>query len=152
MAPRQQPSPLVTSGAELPKGLDLDLVRWNRIEDIVNACRELKPQDADDSCVCSAGEPLTAEVESLLNLMRAAKFPLPHLTRLREPERENLTGRVSAIISSSCTAGMGAVYKAIGGGDHQFRKQVAIKLIRSVLFQLRAVSAEREILANVASA
>jgi eukaryotic-like serine/threonine-protein kinase len=157
MAPRQQPVPWLDREQSYRR-LGMDFERWNRIKDIVNTCRELKPQERKEYVlVASGGEPdLIAEVESLLSDEKTGEFsehPLLDTEALREPERENLTGRRIGnyqLLELIAHGGMGAVYKATRADD-QFRKQVAIKLIRSGFdFSfVRRFRAERQILANL---
>jgi serine/threonine protein kinase len=135
--------------------------RWNRVKQAVNACLELKPEErkAGIRKACGGEVALMAEVESLLDFHdRADGFlesPSLDVNSLAAPEdeAENLTGRrignyqISEIIAQG---GMGAVYKAVRADD-QFRKQVAIKLIRSGFdssFIVQRFKAERQILAN----
>jgi serine/threonine protein kinase/Tfp pilus assembly protein PilF len=132
---------------------------WNRIKEAVHACLELKPEERQDGIRSACdGEPiLMAEVQSLLDSYEHAgnflESPSIDADSLVEAEPENLTGsrignyQISAMIAHG---GMGTVYKAVRADD-QFRKQVAIKLIRSGFdssFIVRRFKAERQILAN----
>ena len=133
--------------------------RWNRIKEALNACLELKPEERQEGIrsACGDDRSLMAEVESLLVSYDHADGFLASTGLGRNPllelEPENLTGRrvgnyqITGIIAQG---GMGAVYKAVRADD-QFRKQVAIKLIRSGFdsgFIVQRFKAERQILAN----
>ena len=65
----------------------MDFERWNRVKDIVNACRELKPQERKEHIlVASGGEPdLIAEVESLLSDEKTGEFSEPPLPDTEAP-------------------------------------------------------------------
>jgi tetratricopeptide (TPR) repeat protein len=132
---------------------------WSRLEDLFHRAAELPaPERAvflDSACAGDAA--LRAEIESLLH------NDAPPGTGLHEAIQQEAQGlaqdewligrrigpyRITGVIGEG---GMGAVYEAVRDDD-QYRKQVAIKLVRHGLETealLRGFRAERQILASL---
>lgn len=134
----------------------MDPERWNRIKEAVNACLELKPEERQDALrmACGGDLSLITEVERLLDSYhQAGDFLANPTANAGEAETDNLAGRRIGnylILELIAHGGMGAVYKAVRADD-QFRKEVAIKLIRKGFdssFVVQRFKAERQILAN----
>jgi len=128
---------------------------WARVKRIVNECLELDPIQRENHIAqaCGGDSSLTAEVESLLaSYVEAGDFL--EASALDEEHERIQTGRRIGnyqIQSTIAHGGMGAVYKAVRADD-QYRKEVAIKLVRGGSdsdFLVRQFKAERQILANL---
>ncbi|HET9267048.1 MAG TPA: protein kinase, partial [Vicinamibacterales bacterium] len=133
--------------------------RWRRIEEVFHAAMDHAPLDRaaflDQACGADAG--LRAEVESLLAqdvadavlqapIQRAAES----VTRTEDARIGQRFGfyRVTGLIGQG---GMGAVYRGVRDDD-EYRKQVAIKLVKRGMDTdslLRRFRHERQILASL---
>ena len=133
----------------------MELERWGRVKQIVNACLDMEPgkRKAHIAAACAGDPALLTEVESLL-ASYADVGDFLETSALDEEQRKIQTGRKIGnyqISETIAQGGMGAVYKAVRADD-QYRKQVAIKLIRGGMdseFIVRRFKAERQILANL---
>jgi eukaryotic-like serine/threonine-protein kinase len=138
--------------------------QWQSVRKILEQALELAPEDCarflDESC---SGDPeLRAEVESLLaaNEQASGDFltgkALDYASEMAgDPAPgDTLQGRrigAYQVLEEIGHGGMGTVYRAVRADD-QFRKQVAIKVVRGGLgdeFAIQRFRAERQILANL---
>lgn len=132
--------------------------RWSRIEQLFHQALQVEPCERDAFITKAAGSDplLIAEVGALLrNVSRARDFLENPAVELFGGERPNLPHperigpyRVAQLVGHG---GMGDVYHAVRGDD-EYRKEVAIKLIRRGLDTdsvVRRFRRERQILANL---
>src|SRR5262245_21875769 len=134
--------------------------RWQRIEEIFRTVvdRPVDERDAYLTRVCGADEELRREVLSLLDRDTAEDFiqaPIANAAwAFTANSKDDLTGnhigpyRATRLIGRG---GMGDVYEA-ERDDEQFRRQVAIKIIRSGMdtdFVRERFMRERQILASL---
>jgi serine/threonine protein kinase/tetratricopeptide (TPR) repeat protein len=135
--------------------------RWQQIGDVLHGAIRLSPEERgaflDEAC--SGDAPLREEVESLLAADSGGteKFLGTSAIGSREgqqPDTESWTGRRIGpyeVIERIGEGGMGSVYRA-ARADEQFKKQVAIKVVKCGLdsqFTLARFRAERQILASL---
>src|SRR5580765_6548574 len=136
--------------------------RWVRVKELFEAVVDLDPPQRagllDQECV--GDEALRIEIESLLEsdeqtdgFIEQPVFELPR-DLFSEAEEEPFTGRqfgAYQVIREIGRGGLGAVYLA-ARADDEYRKQVAIKLVRRGLDTediLRRFRNERQILAQL---
>jgi eukaryotic-like serine/threonine-protein kinase len=146
--------------------------RWKRVEEIFQAALDRSPDERQQFIAeaCAGDEKLRAEIEALVEQYEAAGdfIETPPIaienirssgswnkeTVLLDHDRDAMAGaRIGAyrIVREIGRGGMGAVYLA-ERDDGQFRKQVAIKLIKRGMdtdFILRRFRNERQILASL---
>ena len=146
--------------------------RWKRVEEIFQAALDRSPDERKQFIAeaCAGDEKLCAEIEALVEQYEAAGdfIETPPIARenilssgswnketvLLDDEHDRMAGvRIGAyrIVREIGRGGMGAVYLA-ERDDGQFRKQVAIKLIKRGMdtdFILRRFRNERQILASL---
>ncbi|MDP9004661.1 MAG: serine/threonine-protein kinase [Verrucomicrobiota bacterium] len=136
--------------------------RWARVKELFEAAADLSPnaRGALLKRECDGDDALRREVESLLDsdAQTDAFIELPVLEMPRdlfpEPTEESLAGRqfgAYQVIREIGRGGLGAVYLA-ARSDDEYRKQVAIKLVRRGLDTediLRRFRNERQILAQL---
>ncbi|NWG13744.1 MAG: serine/threonine protein kinase, partial [Acidobacteria bacterium] len=140
----------------------MDDSRWQRIEEIFHQVSRL-PKEERPACLdrmCDADADLRKEVVSLLESMETAgsfmDTPIVSegLALLDGRCQERFAGRTIGsyrIVRQIGRGGMGAVYLA-ERADDQYRKRVAIKLMRLEAadpFLLSRFHTERQILANL---
>ena len=129
--------------------------RWQRVKGLLERALEIEDSTARGAFLateCGSDEALRAEVESLLEHESSAL--------LTPPNRDALVQRVSnepsrlgayRILRRIGRGGMGSVYLGVRA-DGQFKKRVAIKLIRRGMDTddvLRRFERERQVLANL---
>lgn len=137
--------------------------RWQQIKDIFQAALEQEPGQHEQFLkeVCGDDEELRREVEALLradggttNPLDAASISQIASTVMSTESGTGMTGRrigVYRVTGLVGQGGMGAVYRA-SRDDHQFHKEVAIKLVKGGLgpdFALQRFRRERQILARL---
>jgi len=135
--------------------------RWARVKELFQAAADLAPRERAVllSKECDGDEALRREIESLLDsdnqvdgFIEQPAFKIPQ--DLFPEEEESLAGRqfgAYQIIREIGRGGLGAVYLA-ARADDEYRKEVAIKLIRRGLDTediLRRFRNERQILAQL---
>src|SRR3954471_14029052 len=139
-----------------------DGARWARVKELFEAAVELGPRERASllDVECDGDDALRREVESLLAADRETgdfiEQPVLEMPRdlFPEPEDEPLAGRqigAYKIIREIGRGGLGAVYLA-SRADDEYRKEVAIKLVRRGLDTediLRRFRNERQILAQL---
>ena len=136
---------------------------WERVKDILAAALELPPEERGDwlGQACAGDEELRREIELLLRSEQEAGVEFLDEPSFAEaaaaliPIEDNpwIGRRVGAyqIVEQIGVGGMGEVYRAFRADD-QYRKEVALKVIRagqdsnSVISRFRN---ERQILANL---
>jgi len=131
--------------------------RWQRVKDLFNSALERKPEQRNEflRSACAQDEFLREEVESLLNAhedteVSTAVFVATDLPK--QPPEDTMAGRrVGAyqIVRRLGFGGMASVYLAVRADD-QYRKRVAVKLVRPELDNqqvLRRFLNERQTLA-----
>jgi non-specific serine/threonine protein kinase/serine/threonine-protein kinase len=134
---------------------------WNRVRDLVDAVLDLPQTDRAQYLDRACSEPeLRKYVDSLiLSYDRAGGFlesPAPSVASLwsdRSPEDSWVGRRLGSyeILEEIGRGGMGAVYRAVRADD-QYRKQVAVKLVKGGFenaFALSRFRSERQILASL---
>lgn len=140
----------------------MDAARWQQIKALLGAALDLPRADRAGFLdrECAGDTSLRAEVESLLAANDAADgfletspvVPVSGFLEAAEPpSRIGLRVGAYAIVEEIARGGMGEVYRAVRADD-QFRKQVAVKLLRPGLdaaFVLDRFRAERQILASL---
>jgi serine/threonine protein kinase len=136
--------------------------RWARVKELFEAAADLAPNDRATllSKECDGDAALRREVESLLDSDAHTdgfiEQPVLEMPRdlFPEPPEESLAGRqfgAYQIIREIGRGGLGAVYLA-ARSDDEYRKEVAIKLVRRGLDTediLRRFRNERQILAQL---
>ncbi len=145
--------------------------RWQHVEELVHEALRLRGTGRANflEASCAGDESLRREVESLLahetqaeNFIQESAFELGAKALIEdigaledvEPPAPCMTGRVVShyrILDQLGEGGMGAVYRAVRADD-EYRKQVAIKLVRpgfDAQFILDRFKNERQILANL---
>jgi serine/threonine protein kinase len=136
--------------------------RWERIKELFEVAVDLPPHDRATLLQkeCDGDESLRREIESLLESDEQADgfIEQPALEMPRdifpEPPAETIAGRqfgAYKVIREIGRGGLGAVYLA-ARADDEYRKQVAIKLVRRGLDTediLRRFRNERQILAQL---
>lgn len=145
--------------------------RWQHVEELVHEALRLKGARRVDflEASCAGDESLRREVESLLahetqaeNFIQESALELGAKALAEdgaaladvEPPAPRMTGRMVShyrILDQLGEGGMGAVYRAVRADD-EYRKQVAIKLVRpdfDAQFILDRFKNERQILANL---
>jgi serine/threonine protein kinase/tetratricopeptide (TPR) repeat protein len=145
-----------------------EIERWHEIKDKLDAVLKLAPEQrpAYLDQVSTADPELRRELESLIASHEQAgtdflNVPPPQAAadpsapnNLNPDHREPMIGRrlgTYEIVEQIGTGGMGEVYRAIRADD-QYRKQVAIKLVRAGQnsdFVIRRFKNERQILASL---
>ena len=136
--------------------------RWKQIDELFDDCLEIAPVDRSKFLKeqCGADENLRLRVEKLLASMDKSEdfLEAPQLESifrlLNEDASENLVGRqigVYRLIRHIGQGGMGSVFLA-SRIDHEYRKEVAVKIISS-LWQSAEIKnnfrRERQILARL---
>lgn len=140
----------------------MDAARWQQVKTLLGEALDLPRADRatflDRACAGDAS--LRAEVDSLLAanddadgfLETSPVVPVSGLVdAAAPPSRIGLRVGAYAIVEEIASGGMGEVYRAVRADD-QFRKQVAVKLLRPGLdaaFVLDRFRAERQILASL---
>jgi len=137
--------------------------RWARVKKLFEAAADLAPNERASllSDECDGDDALRREVESLLEsdsqtdgFIEQPVLDIPRDLFPEAPEEESLVGRkfgAYQIIREIGRGGLGAVYLA-ARSDDEYRKQVAIKLVRRGLDTediLRRFRNERQILAQL---
>jgi len=137
--------------------------RWARVKELFEAAADLAPNEraALLSSECDGDTALRCEVESLLEsdsqtdgFIEQPVLDIPRNLFPEAPEEESLAGRqfgAYQIIREIGRGGLGAVYLA-ARADDEYRKEVAIKLVRRGLDTddiLRRFRNERQILAQL---
>ncbi|HUQ93096.1 MAG TPA: protein kinase [Bryobacteraceae bacterium] len=135
--------------------------RWRQVDDLFQQAAEVSPEDRNAflTQACGQDEELRREVELLLRHDNQATGPqlssaLQSGLRIWAARGADLAGTHAGpyrILKPLGRGGMGAVYLA-ARDDDQFRKQVAIKLVRSDMdteMILKRFRQERQILANL---
>jgi eukaryotic-like serine/threonine-protein kinase len=137
--------------------------RWARIKELFEAAADLAPNEraALLSNECDGDTALRREVESLVEsdshtdgFIEKPAFEVPRDLFPESPPEESLVGRqfgAYQIIREIGRGGLGAVYLA-ARADDEYRKEVAIKLVRRGLDTediLRRFRNERQILAQL---
>jgi tRNA A-37 threonylcarbamoyl transferase component Bud32/tetratricopeptide (TPR) repeat protein len=137
--------------------------RWARVKQLFEAAADLAPSERASllSDECDGDTALRCEVESLLEsdsqtdgFIEQPAFEVPRDLFPEAPEEESLAGRqfgAYQIIREIGRGGLGAVYLA-ARADDEYRKEVAIKLVRRGLDTediLRRFRNERQILAQL---
>ncbi|MFN7997443.1 MAG: protein kinase [Bryobacteraceae bacterium] len=133
--------------------------RWAQVKDLFDAALASAPEDRAPLLArrCAGDEELREEVESLLAAHdeEFLEQPVSADEEFAEPLAPSVTPgtRVGAyeIVKELGRGGMGAVYLATRA-DREFRKRVAIKLIRHDMqsaFTIRRFRSERQILATL---
>jgi len=136
--------------------------RWKQVKSIFESASEVAPSQRvgflDEKC--GGDEELRAEVESLLEahentggFLEDIREVVPALELDSEPETAPIGRRIGAyeLVRELGRGGMGSVYLATRA-DSEFRKRVAIKLIRHGMesaFAMRRFRNERQILAQL---
>src|SRR6516164_6804445 len=132
--------------------------RWAQVDAVLSEALERKADQRADFLAqrCNGDDDLRRQVQALLTAHDAAGSFLDTLPRLSPPgiasPVEVATGRHIGpyrVLGEIGHGGMGAVYRAVRDDD-QYRKEVAIKLVRGGLgdaFRLHRFKAERQILA-----
>ena len=137
---------------------------WKKVRGIFERAVDLEPGAREEflQITCAADDGLRTEVESLLaaHQQAAGDFltgqaidavgTIPELPETREALAGRRVGPYR-ILEEIGRGGMGTVYRA-ERDDDQFRKQVAIKIVRAGLpdeFSIQRFKAERQILANL---
>ena len=128
--------------------------RWERVKELFDNLRRQQPERRRALLeeACGDDHELRGEVESLLNCFeQAGDFMQKPAVPGREPADRMLGRRIGPylLVSRIGQGGMGAVYMA-ARADEEFRKRVAIKLIRTGLDGkdiLRRFRTERQTLA-----
>ena len=131
--------------------------RWQRVKDLFNSALERKPEQRNEflRSACAQDESLREELESLLEAhedteVSTAAFAATDLPK--QPPEDTMAGRrVGAyqIVRRLGFGGMASVYLAVRADD-QYRKRVAVKLVRPELDNqqvLRRFLNERQTLA-----
>jgi serine/threonine protein kinase len=139
---------------------DLSRERWQRVKAVLSAVLEAAPEDRQQ-CLekeCAGDFSIRAEVEGLLSLEPAAENAFPALPLLPPDQDEAPSpGRIGRrigpyrIVEQIGVGGMGEVYRAFRDDD-QYKKEVAIKLVRAGRdsnFVLSRFRNERQVLANL---
>jgi tetratricopeptide (TPR) repeat protein/tRNA A-37 threonylcarbamoyl transferase component Bud32 len=136
--------------------------RWARVKELFAAAVDLAPNERATllNKECDGDDALRREVESLLDsdsqtdgFIEQPSFEMPR-DLFPEPTEESLVGRqfgAYQILREIGRGGLGAVYLA-ARADDEYRKQVAIKLVRRGLDTediLRRFRNERQILAQL---
>jgi serine/threonine-protein kinase len=137
--------------------------RWARIKELFEAAADLAPNERATLLTneCDGDTTLRREVESLLEsdshtdgFIEKPAFEVPRDLFPESPPQESLVGRqfgAYQIIREIGRGGLGAVYLA-ARADDEYRKEVAIKLVRRGLDTediLRRFRNERQILAQL---
>lgn len=137
--------------------------RWQQIKDIFQAAMEQETGQCAEFLekACAGDEELRREVESLLLADQGATNPLDAqvsqiaatLLLPAEPNQQMIGRRIGVyrVTGLIGQGGMGAVYRA-ARDDHQYDKEVAIKLVKGGLgpeFALQRFRRERQILARL---
>lgn len=135
--------------------------RWQRVKDILAAALETNPEarPAILDHACGSDSTLRAEIEDLLAQGRSGSellslaSPIGRLTALSPSGNVRIGSRVGAyqIIEEIGAGGMGEVYRAFRADD-EYRKEVAIKLVRAGLdsgFVVARFRNERQLLATL---
>jgi eukaryotic-like serine/threonine-protein kinase len=136
--------------------------RWARVKELFEAAADLAPNERASLLIdeCDGDDALRREVESLLNSDAQTdgfiEQPVLEIPRDLFPEapEESLVGRqfgAYQILREIGRGGLGAVYLA-ARADDEYRKEVAIKLVRRGLDTediLRRFRNERQILAQL---
>jgi serine/threonine protein kinase/tetratricopeptide (TPR) repeat protein len=136
--------------------------RWNQVKEIFQEALECETgqRAAFLDEACASDKDLRREVESMLIADQGATNPLDgpisHIAASLLPPKQGLTmiGRrigVYRLTGLIGQGGMGAVYRAVRD-DHQYDKEVAIKLVKGGLgpdFALHRFRRERQILARL---
>jgi serine/threonine protein kinase len=137
--------------------------RWARVKQLFEAAADLSPNERASllSDECEGDDALRREVESLLQsdsqtdgFIEQPVLEIPREIFPEAPEEESLAGRqfgAYQIIREIGRGGLGAVYLA-ARADDEYRKEVAIKLVRRGLDTndiLRRFRNERQILAQL---
>ncbi len=139
---------------------EIDSERWKVLEPVIDAALELDPQERTDyldrACVANAG--LRAEVEALLasceGAARLLETPASLVFSALLSDSAPPDARVGPyrILSEAGHGGMGTVYVA-ERDDEQYRKRVALKLVRAGLARdpqlVGRFREERQILATL---
>ena len=131
--------------------------RWQRVKDLFNSALERDPElrGAFLRSVCGQDESLRAEVESLLKAHEDVEGSTAGLATTELPKQlpeDTMAGRRIGpyqIVRRLAFGGMASVYLAVRA-DNQYRKRVAVKLIRPELDSqdvLRRFRNERQTLA-----
>ena len=135
---------------------------WLKVRGILERALELAPADRaaylEQAC---AGDPgLRTEVESLIRSNEQASTDFLERSVFEMPDPFAVTGSGSMtgkrigpyqIVEEIGHGGMGSVFRAVRADD-QYRKEVAIKLVRAGLgdpFRMHRFKAERQILADL---
>ena len=134
--------------------------RWAQVDAVLSEALERKADQRADFLAqrCNGDDDLRRQVQALLTAHDAAGSFLDTLPRLSPPgiasPVEVATGRHIGpyrVLGEIGHGGMGAVYRAVRDDD-QYRKEVAIKLVRGGLaseFIIERFKAERQILADL---
>jgi serine/threonine protein kinase len=136
---------------------------WGKVRGILERVLELAPEHRAEylESACSGDPALRSEVDSLIasdlqartDFLEPAAFAAPMAEGFSASD-ESVTGRrigAYQIVEEIGQGGMGSVYRAVRADD-QYRKQVAIKLVRGGVgdaFRRHRFKAERQILANL---
>ncbi|MGD0297709.1 MAG: protein kinase [Bryobacteraceae bacterium] len=136
---------------------------WGKVRGILEQVLDLAPEQRAEylESACSGDPALRQEVDSLIasdkqastDFLEPGAFAAPILDGA-SIAAESLAGRrigAYQIVEEIGQGGMGSVYRAIRADD-QYRKQVAIKLVRGGVgdaFRRHRFKAERQILANL---
>ncbi|HET6341141.1 MAG TPA: tetratricopeptide repeat protein [Gemmatimonadota bacterium] len=134
--------------------------RWKELQPLIDAVLELEPEEGTDYLdrACAGDTTLRAELERLLASCRRAESlletPAPIVFSALLSDSSIPEARVGPyrIVGVAGYGGMGAVYVA-ERDDDQFRKRVALKLVRTGLaldpHVVQRFLEERQILANL---
>ncbi|HEV8041149.1 MAG TPA: protein kinase [Bryobacteraceae bacterium] len=136
---------------------------WGKVRGILERVLELAPEHRAEylESACSGDPALRSEVDSLIasdlqartDFLEPAAFAAPMADGFSGSAESAAGRRIGAyqIVEEIGQGGMGSVYRAIRADD-QYRKQVAIKLVRGGVgdaFRRHRFKAERQILANL---
>jgi eukaryotic-like serine/threonine-protein kinase len=135
--------------------------RWQQVKDLLASALDVAPSDRSTHLdqVCAGDLSLRDEVESLLAISQEADAEVlnsPAVTAFADVDTAT-NARVGhwigpyQIVEEIGVGGMGEVYRAVRADD-QYRKQVAIKLVRAgqdSAFVVSRFKNERQVLANL---
>lgn len=117
----------------------MEAQKWGRIKELFNSALEREPNQRTAFLreACRADDALRAEVESLLSSYNQPNsfIEKPPAESTLDPSAETLTGRRIGsyqVIREIGSGGMAVVYLAVRADD-QYRKRVAIKLVKKGL-------------------